>query len=206
MAWDGHGPFPGGLDFEAMHPECRLVMGAGDGGPVGLDGSFDALLQVGLHAMADTPGGVMCHGGWELNGVRLGEIGMSAAYAGMHGVPCVFVSGDREAAEEARELLPGVEVAVVKEGLFTDVRGLSPAPMLSLSPERAREVIREGARVALERVGEVPPLRFDPPYTLRWPFPKPEHADEMMAAHPDASRIDELTLEFRSRDYWKLPL
>ena len=43
VAWNGHGNLPGGLDVELLHPECKLVMGAGDAGPAGLDGR--ALLQ-----------------------------------------------------------------------------------------------------------------------------------------------------------------
>ncbi|MCW4036607.1 MAG: M55 family metallopeptidase, partial [Candidatus Bathyarchaeota archaeon] len=33
-AWPGHGALPGGIDVELVHPECRLVMHAGDAGPV----------------------------------------------------------------------------------------------------------------------------------------------------------------------------
>ncbi len=43
VASDGHGPFPGGIDVELVHSMCRLIMGAGGGGPVGLDSSYDAL-------------------------------------------------------------------------------------------------------------------------------------------------------------------
>ena len=113
VAWDGHCLFPGSIDPELLHPECKLVMGAGDGGPVGLDGSYDALFQCGLHAMRGTSRALMSHGGWELNVRRIGEIGASALKAGHHGVPFVFISGDRSAVEEARALVPDVEVAVV---------------------------------------------------------------------------------------------
>ena len=40
VAWDGHGNFPGGLNVELLHPECKLVMDGGSGGPTGLDTSF----------------------------------------------------------------------------------------------------------------------------------------------------------------------
>jgi D-amino peptidase len=206
FAWDGHGPFPGGIDVELVHPECKLIMGAGGGGPAGLDNSYDALLQCGLHAIAGTPGAVLAHGGWQLNGRQLGEIGISSAIAGYHGVPCVFVSGDRAAAEEAQALVPNIEIAIVKESLSPTVTGLSQAPAISLSPQKAREVIREAARRAMGRIGEIPPLRFDPPYTLRWQFTKSKSADEMMAAHPEATRMDEVTVEFRSDDFLALPL
>jgi len=205
VAWDGHGPFPGGIDAELLHPECKLIMGAGDGGPVALDSSYDAMFQCGLHAMADTEKAVMCHGGWQLNGRPIGEIGMNCAIAGSHGVPCVFVSGDRAAAEEAQALVPTMEVAIVKEALAPTVTGLTEAPAISLSPEQARRVIRDAARRAMARIGEVWPLRFDPPYTLRWPFTEARFADQMLASHPEAIRIDPLTVEFRSDDFSTLP-
>jgi D-amino peptidase len=77
-AWDGHCSFPGMLDIELLHKDCRLIMGAADGGPVGLNGSFDALFLYGLHAMAGTPGAVLAHSFMahiqevRLNGVKPG--------------------------------------------------------------------------------------------------------------------------------------
>jgi len=206
VAWDGHCLFPGCVDPELLHPECKLVMGAGDRGPAGLDGSYDALFQCGLHAMSGTPRALMSHGGWELNGRRIGEIGASALLAGYHGVPFVFISGDRAAVEEAKALVPNVEATVVKEALSPNVTGLSQAAAISLSPEKARQLIREGAKRAIGRIGEVQPLRFDPPYTLRWQFHNDKAADKMLAAHPEAARIDPVTLEFKSDDFLKLPL
>ena len=53
-AWDGHGPFPGGIDVELLHPACRLVMGAGDAGPTGYEG-FDAIITLGAVIRGATP-------------------------------------------------------------------------------------------------------------------------------------------------------
>jgi len=206
IAWDGHCLFPGSVDPELVHPECKLVMGAGDDGPAGLDGSFDALLQCGLHAMSGTPGALMSHGGWELNGKKIGEIGASAVIAGHRGVPFVFISGDQAAVEEAKALVPGVEAVAVKEALSARVTGMSQAPAISLSPQKAREMIREGAKRAMGRIGEIEPLRFEPPYVLKWQFQTAKGADDMRAAHPEARRVDPVTLEFKSNDFAELPL
>jgi D-amino peptidase len=181
-------------------------MGAGDGGPAGLDSSYDALLQCGLHAMAKTPKAIMTHTEWELNGKRIGEIGMSALIAGYHGVPFVFISGDRAATDEARDLVPDVEVAVVKEALISKVTGLPQVPAISLSPGKAQQVIREGARKAMGKIKQIQPLRFKPPYRLRWQFEKSRFADDLLAARPEAIRIDPVTLEFKTDDFLKLPL
>ena len=155
VAWDGHGPFPGGLDVELLHPKCRLILGAGDGGPVGLDESYDAMFQCGLHAMAGVKRGVLNHsfmphiaGCW-LNGLKIGEIGMNCVTVGSFGIPSVFISGDKAAAEEAKVLVPNIEAAIVKEGLSPEVTGLSPAPAVSLPPQKAQEVIREAVNTTM---------------------------------------------------------
>jgi D-amino peptidase len=199
VAWDGHGNFPGGLDVELLHPECRLVMGAGDGGPQGLDSSFGGLFQLGLHARAGTPGAVMAHSFWGLvsgyyvNDMPVGEIWMNCYIAGLYGVPLVFLSGDRAAAQEAQALAPGIEVAVVKEGLAESAKGLKVAPAISLAPQKARQVIRETARRAMGKIGSLQPYRLEPPFNLRIEFTDPSWA-ERTATRPWAVRVNETTV------------
>jgi D-amino peptidase len=167
VAWDGHCRFPGGLDIEVLHPECKLVMNAGDDGPAGLDPSFAAVLLLGAHARGGTPGAVLAHGrfaGMEWNGEELGEIGMICATAGWLGVPVIFISGDRAAVDEARRFVPGIAAAVVKESLHRRTPGImEPAPLISLAPLKARELIRQTAQHAVERISDIaPPPR--PPF------------------------------------------
>ena len=47
------------VDFESIHPECKLVMHAGVGGPAGISDSFDAMVLHGFHGMVDAPRGVL---------------------------------------------------------------------------------------------------------------------------------------------------
>lgn len=168
-AWDGHCGFPGGLDVELIHPQCSLVMGAGDAGPAGFDDSFDALMMVGLHAKQGTPAAPQAHmlfPGLKWNGEEVGEIGMTTAMAGIYGVPFIFISGDRAAVQEARAFVPELEAVITKEPLFTHVAGVfDKVPVLSLSPRKSRDLIRAGARRAIERMREIPPPAkppFDP--------------------------------------------
>lgn len=158
-AWDGHCGFPGGLDVELLHPECKLVMGAGDGGPAGLDGSFHALMMVGLHAKKGTPAAPQAHmvfPGLMWNGQEVGEIGMTTATASVWGIPLIFISGDRAAVLEAQAFVPNMEVVITKEPLFNDVAGVfDRVPVLSLSPQKSRDLIRAGARRAIERLNEI---------------------------------------------------
>ncbi len=159
-AWDGHCRFPAGLDAELLHPACRLVMNAGDGGPVGLDQTCDALFLLGLHAKQGTPAAPQAHGlfpGLVWNGEAVGEIGMTIATAAVHGVRVVFISGDRAAIREAQALVPQIETVVTKEPLFSHVASVQDhVPVLSLAPARSRELIRAAAARALNRFGEIP--------------------------------------------------
>ena len=166
-AWDGHCGFPGGLDVELLHPDCKLVMGAGDGGPAGLDASFEALMMVGLHAKKGTPAAPQAHmffPGLVWNGEEIGEIGMTAATAATLGVPLIFISGDRAAVREAQAFVPTIEAVVTKEPLFQHAAAVfDRVPVLSLSPQKSRELIRTRARCAIERVAEIP-LPPKPPF------------------------------------------
>jgi D-amino peptidase len=205
IAWDGHAGFPGGLDIELLHPECKLIMAAGDGGPAGLDTSFDAVFLLGLHSMAGTNKSVLSHsfmpnvaGCW-INGLKVGEIGMIFAIAGQFGLPTVFISGDRAAIEEARTLIPEIKGVIVKEGISSEVKGLSTAPALSLSPQKARALIRDAAKKAMAKVGTIKPFYMKSPYKVRTQFTKSKFAEESMN-RPNVKRIDSTTIEAKGTD------
>jgi D-amino peptidase len=161
---DGHGP--GGILFEEIHPEVRLVHGR----PLspewkGLLEESDVALFVGQHAMAGVPDGNLNHTqnsravtSYTLNGRPIGEIAQFALFAGSYGVPVIFLSGDEAACREIRELIPGVTAVAVKKGL-----GRNSA--VCLSAAKARSLIREGARTALES------HRSTPLTALQWPGP-----------------------------------
>ncbi len=205
VAWDGHCNFPGGFDIELLHPKCKLIMEASNGGPVGLDSSFDAVYLLGLHAMAGTPNAVLCHSFMRniqacwLNGRKVGEIEMNFAVAGQFGIPAVFISGDRAAVEEAKKIIPEIESVVVKEGLSPDVKGLSSAPTVCLSPQKARELIRESAKNAISKINIIKPYFVDKPYTLRTQFTEPRYADEYMNTR-NSKRIDSTSIEVVGND------
>ena len=201
-AWPGHGPFPGGIDVELLHPECRLVMHAGDAGPAGYDESFDAMFLCGLHAMAGADGGVLSHSFtplnenlW-LNGLRMGEIGLNMASFGDRGIPTVFVSSDEAAVREAQALVPRIEGAVVKLGLDEKEKlgALSVRKAVSLSPEKAREVIRKAARRAMAKIGDLEPFKLEPPYTMRVQYIEEKYA-EGMREQSGIYRVDDTTVE-----------
>jgi len=200
-AWDGHGGFPGGIDVELLHPECQLVMAAGDGGPVGLDDSFDALMMVGLHGMRNAPWGRLAHsfhggivGVW-VNGTKWGEIAANAWEAGRHGVPVAFIAGDRAAAEEITALIGDVETAIVKRGLDKQPAFLEQSPTLCLAPAKAREVIRKSAERSMTKIDRIAPYQVAPPYTVRTEYQSEKYANWMMENRPGLTRIDKTMVQ-----------
>lgn len=137
-----------------------------------LDATFDALLFIGQHSMANTRNGHLCHTYSRqridrvvLNGREIGEIGLGAGIAGSYGVPLVFLSGDDKAVAEARDLVPTVAAATVKIGLSTN-------SCASLPRDEAVGLIRDRVEMALKDVAGGQRVRFEPPLELsivyRW--------------------------------------
>ncbi|MGQ9629820.1 MAG: M55 family metallopeptidase [bacterium] len=166
----------------------------------GIDSSFDAALFVGYHARAGALGGVLAHTysgsifSLRFNGIEVGEIGVDAAIAGYFGVPVVMVAGDRAACDEARELLgKETEAVVVKEGVSRYAAKCVP-------PERAQELIREGANRALKRAERPLPFVVNPPVRGEVTFTDPSFAD-VVSPLPFVKRLDGRTVAFEGKDF-----
>jgi len=185
---------------EELHPAADLV--SGDPKPrsmvQGIDGGFDAALFIGYHARAGTPNAILDHTYADrihevrLNGTAVGELGLNAALAGVHGVPVALVSGDSALAAEARDLLgDGVATVVVK-------RAVSRHAAQSVAPSVACRMIREEALRALQR--KHAPYTIAAPVTLEVDFALTIHAD-MAEVCPGATRTAGRTVGFTHRDY-----
>ncbi len=159
--------------FEDLDPRCRIIHGRNCSGPHWLpllDSSFDAMVMIGMHAMAATPKAIIPHSKWDVNNgeMFLSEGSMAAAIAGDLGVPTVMMSGDDKVAAEISEKIPGIETAVVKQAL-------SPYQACSLIPARACEVIAEAVKRGLARKDQIAPFKIPGPVTLNL-LDSPSHA------------------------------
>ncbi|MBI3946797.1 MAG: M55 family metallopeptidase [Armatimonadetes bacterium] len=178
---DAHGR--GGINLKLLDPRVQYVRGI----PPGhmhtrmMDGSYDALAFVGQHPKAGTEHAHIAHTmDWgvvdaSINGVSVGEFGMRALCASEMGVRTIFLSGDRAACQEARELYPGIETAEVKRGLMPgtgdevgpEAYSARNEAAVHLHPQRAREVIRRSAEAAVRRMAaeSFGIVRLPAPYT-----------------------------------------
>jgi len=165
---------------------------------IGLTPRFDALVQVGMHAMAKTLHACLCHTGskgyvYRLNGREVGEMQMAAYQAGEMGVPWIYTSGDSHACTEAEAWVEGMVTAAVKEGL-------SEQCAIHLAPVDARALIRRTIAQAVECCASISPSCLDPPVVLEivreepWP----------PGARPDVERGDEHTLRYAGDSVWQV--
>jgi D-amino peptidase len=175
---DGHGY--GSIQPKLLHPAATLLAGSPMRYPFGCDSSFDAAFIIGQHAKSNADGGHLSHtGSFEaneltINNHSLGELGQNMLFCAYFGVPTVLVTGDHACSEEAKAVVPEVETVTVKwgekrgsaAGLTGEENSLFNGVAAHRSPLKARELIREGARRAIERREKIEPFWLEPPYEM----------------------------------------
>lgn len=197
--WDGH---DGSATLSALtiHPRARLIIG-GLGRTLTFERNYSAIGFLGQHAMAGARGAIMAHSysslgiqNLRINGRNVGEIETRAALAGAFGTPVIFLSGDRAAAEELKAIVPEAETIAVKDGLARHT-------CISMSAEMARRVIREAARRAVAKLGEVRPYRIPGPVVIEIEYTT-RNSLRLDAAHALGGEVmDDRTVRFRGADF-----
>lgn len=192
---DGHGY--GGIWFEDLHPAAKLMHGQFPSARVFIDVArgYDVAMMIGQHAMAGVVTGNLHHTGssktvdWvKINGRMVGEMAEFALGMGALDIPLIFLSGDDETCDEARQFIPEIHAVSVKKGL-----GRHAA--ISVSAHEARRRIREGVVQAVRRHREhpMPPLKWPGPYVRETRYFTTDIADS--AAHRrNVERVDGQTV------------
>jgi D-amino peptidase len=201
VVWDGHDGSQT-LSVSTIDSRAKLVMGA-LGSTMLMERKFAAVAFVGQHGRANSRGGVMAHSYSSLgiqnmlmNGKPVGEIETRTALAGWFKTPVIFLSGDQVAAEQLHAIVPGAEVAVVKEGL-------SNYSCISLSADAARRLIRERAAAAMAKLPQIPPYRIEGPVTIQIEYTSRSALGLDAGLRPGAEIIDARTIRFRAEDFLK---
>ena len=175
------------IDYESIDSRAKVFHGHKRPGVMAvLDGSFDAVVFVGAHAMVGTHKGVLSHSmsskdirQIRINGKPIGEIGIFALKAGSLNIPMIFVSGDAAACKEAAKIIANISTVTVKEGY-------SRTSAVSLSPAEAQERIRTGVIKSLGKISNVKPFRLKAPFTYQEDSWAEElKNNEQYASHPD---------------------
>jgi D-amino peptidase len=189
---DSHGTMDNFLQ-EQLDPRARLVTGSPKLQCMaeGLTADCDLALFIGYHAPAGA-NGVLAHTfsshftGVRLNGLPVSEMEVNALFAASLGVPVGLVTGDDVICSIARATLPAVTVAEVKvsRGHFA---------VDSLSPGRARDLVRAAAATAVRERASLPLPVLPERLVLEVDLPLPVAA-ELARGIPGVERIGDRTV------------
>jgi D-amino peptidase len=165
----------------------------------GIDSTFAAVIFIGYHAATTSTTGVRAHTMSSalltriaLNGVSQSEAGINAAIAAQFGVPVVMITGDDAIVSETKQRLGNLEGIVVK-------RAIGFHSTATLTPEVGQARIRQQAKTAVIRRGEMKPYTMTKPLSLEVSF-KNYRPVELLGYLPNVQRIDAHTVRFVGRD------
>ena len=153
---------------EKLDPEAILIRGYPK--PIvmstGINPMVDAMMIVGAHANAGSPG-IISHNfafdSFTVNGHVLNEAGIAAFIGGEMGVPMALAAGDDALTSETGEMLGPIELVTVKTAV-------SRSAAITLPPATVHRMLRNAAARAVRRVrsGEIKPLQIAAPYEVRF--------------------------------------
>jgi D-amino peptidase len=132
----------------------------------GLNPMVDAIMIVGAHANAGSPG-VISHNfafdSFTVNGKTLNEAGIAAFIGGEMRVPLALAAGDDALTAETREMLGPIETVTVKTVFSRSAAAVLP-------PATVHRMLREAAARAVRRVksGQIRPFAAEKPYLVRF--------------------------------------
>jgi len=157
---------------------------------------FDGLMLIGYHSAAGEPG-VLAHtingrAFWRMliNDRVVGESDIYAAAAAEQGTPLWLVSGDDCLQQWIAERHPEAEYVCVK-------RAISHTCAESLSPQAARERIREASARAVSRASGPCDASLNAPYRLTLQASRPVLAD-LFCLIPGVARLDAVTVGYQA--------
>ena len=167
VVWDGHGG-SNSIDIMKLHAPAMLGTIGGPMHPACFcDASFDAIIQIGAHALQGTPDGYMCHSfnshgvcNMWLNDELIGEIGIESRIASYFKVPTILVGGDVAACREAKALMPDVTTVATK-------KGISRYTVIDRNPADVQADLRKAAEKAVKNIKKYKVLPTSKHYVFR---------------------------------------
>jgi D-amino peptidase len=199
VVWDGHDG-SATLSATTIHPKAKLIIG-GLGRTMLLERGFSGVAFLGQHAKAGTRNGVMSHSysslgiqNIRLNGKPVGETETRTYLAGWFNTPVILLTGDVAATEEMKALVPDAETVAVKEGL-------ARYACLSMSAEAARAAVREGARRAAAKIGQIKPVKVNGPVTIEIENTTRNSLRIDAAPALGGEVVDDRTMRYQGKDF-----
>ncbi len=191
------------LDYSITALDSRISLISGGPRPAymmpAFDSSYSMVFLLGYHAgtgaykanMDHTYSNSRIHKIW-INGQRMNEALINAAYAGYHGVPVTLISGDKALEAEMKESMPWLNFVCTKEAVAKFAAKNYSSSLLKPLLEKAVQ----GSLAAQN----APLYTFDKPITLKIEFHSTAMTD-VACLMPHTKRLDGRTVEYCDDDY-----
>jgi D-amino peptidase len=203
---DTHGSNYRNINLDDLNPAAEYVGGI----PMTFyeypdleENKYDGAFMIGMHARAGQKG-ILSHVlDWPLlrevriNTLPVGESQITAALAGYYGIPTVLITGDDLICNEVKAWTNGqIETAIVK-------KSFSRYAARCLPLKEARNMIKEAACRAVQRIKEIQPGRFAYPIRLEVDFNDRESA-RYVSWMPQIEYDGDCTVAFTGADFLKV--
>ena len=188
---------------DLLDPDCEFVVQQEWTEYTGfLESGCDAALFVGMHALNGTRFGVLNHTvsgqAWQnlwFNGTLVGETGINAALCGNWNVPVLLVTGDNATCDEGRALLGDKLTTVAVK------QGIGRYSARQIAPQRARQMIEDGAKRALADLKAVPPYIPASPCTIEVEYKVTDAVDKLRRV-PGVEIVDDRRIRSTADTWW----
>lgn len=201
---DAHGTARN-IDFSKLPENIKIIRGwARDPYSMvqGIDDSFDGVMFIGYHSAAGSDGNPLAHTlnpskiyEMRINGERASEFMLYSYACQYHGVPSVFLSGDKKMTEEALRINSNITTVAVLEGVGNST--------VSIHPDVAVDRIRREVASALRE--DINKFNIELPKEFKLEIQYVNHYDAYTySLYPGAELIDERTIRFASQDYFDI--
>lgn len=166
----------------------------------GIDESFDAAIFIGYHSGAGFNGNPLSHtmntdnNYFKINGKYAAEFDMNSYVAAYFGVPVVFMSGDLQLCEHAKELNPAIELVAVKDGVGNAT--------FSMSRKKACRLIEEGVQAGLAKIAACK-ITEPEKYNVEINFKECVRAYRA-SFYPGVEQVDTKTVRYTAKDAFEM--
>jgi D-amino peptidase len=162
-----------------------------------LDSSYTAIVAVGMHARARTPG-FMAHTVtlepfYKVNGKPITESEIIAISAARYGIPVIMVAGDDVLEKQIHEAFPGAEYAVVKRA-----KGRADAELIPQAAVQA--AIEKAARAAVGKLSSFKPYPVAPSYRFEVGYWNARQT-ELALSIPGTTKVDSATIGYTTKTF-----
>lgn len=167
-----------------------------------IDESFDAAIMIGYHSPAGSNGNPLAHtmdnrliNYIKINGKLASEFTMNAYTAALVGVPVVFLSGDENLCESAKDVCKNIKTLSVNKG--------SGNSSISINPQKAVNLIEENVKNVLKE--DLNKYKIELPSSFEVEIDYIHHYNAYKASfYPEMKQISPTTVVYKSNDYFKV--